>query len=289
MKSTLTKSVSVASALLLGLGMAAGCSSQAAPTDSSESVIASVRDNGVLRAGIRTDNPPHSFIDSESGEWQGFDIDMAEALARELDVKLEKVKVDELTRISFLQSGRIDVAIASMSHTIERDKEIDFSQTYFCSKQTFLVKKGTEELAELYGQPVAASRGSSSIGNWEDYLEANGQDPEAAQIQEFANKDAAAQAVSQGAVAGWAEDYEVLARYAAKDPALTVLGDEGIGVKLDGIGVRSDDSATRDEINYALQRIFASGEYDEIYDRWFGPNSETPVPRDCDLEVWPNG
>jgi polar amino acid transport system substrate-binding protein len=287
METTVKKPLSAAAAALLMLGLASGCTSNAAT--SSESSIASVRDQGVLRAGIRTDNPPHSFIDTDSGEWVGFDIEIAEALARELDVKLEKVKVDELTRISFLQSGRIDVAVASMSHTIERDKEIDFSQTYFCSKQTFLVKEGTTSLAALYGQPVAASRGSSSIGNWEDYLEAHGQSPEAAQIREFANKDAAAQAVSQGAVAGWAEDYEVLARYAAKDPSLTVLGDEGIGVKLDGIGVRADDSATRDEVNFALQRIFASGEYDEIYDRWFGPSSETPVPRDCDLEVWPNG
>jgi polar amino acid transport system substrate-binding protein len=68
-----------------------------------------------------------------------------------------------------------------------------------------------------------------------------------------------------------------------------VLPGEGIGVKLDGIGVKENDSKLRDEVNYALQRIEASGEYDRIYDRWFGPDSDTPVPREGRIEVWPNG
>ena len=65
----------------------------------------------------------------EHGRWIGFDVEIAEGLAKALGVKLEKVKVDQLTRISYLQTGQIDVAVASMSHTIKRDMEIDFSQT----------------------------------------------------------------------------------------------------------------------------------------------------------------
>ena len=93
----------------------------------------------------------------------------------------------------------------------------------------------------------------------------------------------------QGSIAGWAEDYEILASYAKGDPSLTVLPGEGIGVKLDGIGVPENDSKLRDEVNYALQRIETSGEYDRIYARWFGPESDTPVPREGRVEVWPNG
>jgi polar amino acid transport system substrate-binding protein len=68
-----------------------------------------------------------------------------------------------------------------------------------------------------------------------------------------------------------------------------VLSGEGIGAKQDGVGIRENDSKLRDEVNYALQRIEASGKYDEIYDRWFGPDSDTPVPREQNIEVWPNG
>ena len=57
----------------------------------------------------------------------GFDVDIPEALAEEMRVKLERVKVNELTRISYLKNGKIDVAVANMSHTAKRDEEIDFS------------------------------------------------------------------------------------------------------------------------------------------------------------------
>jgi polar amino acid transport system substrate-binding protein len=240
------------------------------------------------RAGVRLDNPPHSFID-EGGEWIGFDVDIAAALAEELDVELEMVRVDELTRISFLKNGKIDVAVASMSHTHKRDLEIDFSQTYFWSKQTFLVRKGEiSSLEELVGETVGMDRGSSAIGNWRDWLADNGfpDDPE---IVEFSDKQAAVEAVRQGAIAGWAEDYEILASFAKVDPSLAVLEGEGIGLKLDGIGVRENDSETLDAVNAALQRIAASGAYDEIYDRWFGPNSDTPIPPQGAIEIWPQG
>jgi polar amino acid transport system substrate-binding protein len=199
------------------------------------------------------------------------------------------VKVDELTRISYLKEGKIDIAAASMSHTVKREKEVDFSQTYFWSQQTFLVKNGEiSSLADLVGKKVGMSRGSSAIGNWRDWLKRKGYpgDPE---IVEFGNKQAGVDAVRQGAIAGYAEDYEILASFAKRDPALKVLSGEGIGVKLDGLGVRENDSKLRDAVNLALQTIQTSGEYDQIYDRWFGPNSDTPVPRLNIIEVWPNG
>lgn len=254
----------------------------------SGSKLDQIQERGVIRAGVRFDNPPHSFIDAQ-GNWVGFDIDIAHAVGRQLGVEVELVRVDELTRISYLKEGNIDIAVASMSKTIKRDEEIDFSQTYFWSKQTFLVKAGEiGSLQDLVGKKVGMDRGSSAIGNWRDWLAANGYPPEA-DIAEFSNKQAAAEAVRQGAIAGWAEDYEILASFAKNDPSLVVLGEESIGLKLDGIGVVENDSRLLQSVNHALQDIAASGEYDEIYDRWFGPDSDTPVPLQGGIEVWPEG
>jgi polar amino acid transport system substrate-binding protein len=274
--------------LLLLTSLVAGCADASSGASSDGTLLDEIKDRGVLRAGIRFDNPPHSFID-EDGNWIGFDVDIAEALADELGVRIEKVKVDELTRISFLKNGKIDVAVASMSHTIERENEVDFSQTYFWSKQTFLVRKGEiDSLDDLVGEAVGMDRGSSAIGNWRDWLTAQGH-PEDAEIVEFGDKQAAAEAVRQGAIAGWAEDYEILANFAKQDPSLAVLADDSIGLKLDGVGLRENDSELRDAINYALQRIASSGRYAEIYDRWFGPEADTPVPLQGEIEVWPQG
>jgi polar amino acid transport system substrate-binding protein len=253
-----------------------------------KSVLDVVKERGVLRAGIRTDNPPHGFI-TQDGNWVGFDVDIAQAVAKELGVKLERVKVDELTRISYLQTGQIDIAVASMSHTRKRDEQIDFSQTYFWSKQTFLVKKGkTHKLSDLVGKRVGMSRGSHAIGNWRDWLIKNGHSPDASLLVEFGNKRAGVEAVHQGAIAGYAEDYEILSSLAKGDASLSIL-DEAIGMKQDGIGVRENDSKIRDAVNFALQNIAKSGEYGKIYDRWFGPKSDTPVPPSGEIEVWPNG
>ena len=287
MRAAMLVALTALTALAVG-GLAACGSDEDESGGGQASTLAQVQKSDTLRAGIRFDNPPHSFI-AENGEWQGFDIDIAEALAKQMGVKLKKVKVDELTRISYLDANKIDVAVASMSHTVERDKQIDFSDTYFRSKQTFLVKKGEiDSLDDLVGKRVGMDRGSSAIGNWQDWLKANGKDPNA-DISEFSEKQAAVQAVKSGRIAGFAEDYEILASFAKNEPGLQVLGGEGIGLKLDGIGVRENDSEMRDAINFGIHQIVASGEYDRIYDRWFGPDSQTPVPLERDVEVWPNG
>ncbi len=273
-------------ALLATSLLAAGCGDDGGD---GSGTLSDVKSRKVVKAGIRTDNPPHSIVD-EKGELQGFDVDIARAVARELGVRLEIVKVDELTRISFLENRKIDMAVASMSHTLKREDEVDFSQTYFFSKQTFLVRSdsGIDSLRELAGKRVGASRGSSSLGNWRTWLEDHGL-PSDPTIVEFDDKQAGVKAVQQGRIEGYTEDAEVLVSFAKQNDGLKVLTGEGTGLKLDGIGVRENDSDWRDAINVALQAIESSGEYDRIYDRWFGPNSEVPLRREGSIEVWPEG
>lgn len=285
-----TGRVAARTALAVVIGLAAsslvGCGRK--PDAGGASRLERIKQDKVLRAGIRFDNPPHSFIDGD-GKWIGFDVDIAQGIADDMGVRLQKEKVDELTRISYLQDRKIDVAVASMSKTVKRGGQIDFSQTYFFSGQTILVKAdGPQSLEDLAGTSVGVSRGSSSLGNWKAWLKAHGH-PEEPQITEFGDKRAAVDAVRAGSVVGWAEDYEVLARYSKGIDGLRVLDKETIGVKLDGIGVAKNDSVLLDGVNLALQHLAASGEYDRIYNRWFGPASDTPVPRQGRIEVWPGG
>ncbi|WP_281543489.1 transporter substrate-binding domain-containing protein [Grimontia sp. SpTr1] len=260
-----------------------------AQADEKGSVINRVKERGELVVGIRQDNPPHSFI-NEAGDWVGFDVDIASAVADKLGVKMKRVPVDEITRITYLQNGKIDMAAASMSHTWKRDDAVDFSQTYFWSAQTFLVRKdGAKSLEDLVGKKVGMNRGSHSIGNWKHWLEKNGHPVNEEDIIEFGNKQIAMNAVLSGKIAGWAEDAEVLVSYAKPNPELTVLTGEAIGMKQDGLGVIENDSKMRDAVNRALQEIESSGEYLTIYNRWFGPDSETPMPLENRIEVWPQG
>lgn len=262
-----------------------GC--QFSPTPASvQSTLDRVQSEGKVRIGVRNDNPPLSFID-EGGNWVGFDIDLAEAMAQQLGVDHELVVVDGTTRISFLQEGWVDVSIASMNHTRKRDDAIDFSLTYFWDNQSFLIRKGTySSIEELFGQKVAANAGSSAIPSWLAYSDAAG--AAAPEIVEFNDKLAAMQALRDGAVEGYTEDNITMLALAAGDPNLELLPGGHNPVQF-GIGVPNDDSAWRDQVNYALQELWKDGTYQQIYDKWFvGPDAPIQLPLGGVMEVWPD-
>ena len=249
------------------------------------STLDRVMDEGSVRIGVRNDNPPLSFI-NDAGEWVGFDIDLAEAIANQMGVEHELVVVDGTTRISFLQEGRIDMSIASMNHTRQRDDAIDFSVTYFWDNQSFLIRKGTySSIEDLFGATVAANAGSSAISSWQEYSAAAGApEPE---IVEFNDKLAAMQALRDGAVEGYTEDNITMLALAAGDPELELLPGGHNPVQF-GIGVPNNDSAWRDAVNYALQDLWKSGEFEEIYAGWFeGEDAMIQLPLGGAMEIWP--
>jgi len=253
--------------------------------DSTESTLDQLKNQGVVRVGVRNDNPPMSFID-EDGEWVGFDVDLANAIAAQLGLEPQLVVVDGTTRISFLQDGEVDMSVASMNHTRDRDDAIDFSITYFWDNQSFLIRKGSyDSIDQLIGKRVAANAGSSVIPSWQAYSAArNGPAPD---IVEFDDKLAAMQALQDGAVEGYSEDNITLLSLAAGNPNLELLAGGHNPVQF-GIGVPNDDSLWRDQVNYALQELWENGTYLQIYDRWFvGPDRIIDLPLAGEMEVWP--
>lgn len=268
--------------LLVLVMLLSGCGGDEAADSTYDRVVK----EGVVRIGVRNDNPPMSFL-NDSGEWVGFDIDLANAMAAELGVKPDLVVVDGTTRISFLQEGRVDMSIASMNHTRKRDDAIDFSMTYFWDNQSFLIRKGSYgSIDELIGQKVAANAGSSVIPSWQAYsAAAGGPEPE---IVEFNEKLAAMQALRDGAVEGYSEDNITLLSLAAGDPTLELLPGGHNPVQF-GIGVPINESLWRDQVNYALQDLWKEGTYQQIYEKWFvGANAIIDLPLGGQMEIWPN-
>jgi polar amino acid transport system substrate-binding protein len=273
-------------ALALAL-LAAACGDDDTSKDGARAgTSATVDERGSVRIGVRNDNPPLSFID-DTGDWVGFDVDLANALADELGVEAELVVVDGTTRISFLEEGRVDMSVASMNHTLGREEAVDFSITYFWDQQSFLVRTGTyESLDDLVGQTVGANAGSSTIASWTNYVAERGGD--APEFVEFDDKLAAMQALRDGAIEGYTEDNITLLTLAAGDPELTLLPGGHNRVQF-GVGVPENDSDWRDRINIALQSLWRSGEFQEIYERWFvGRERQVDLPLGGEMELWPS-
>ena len=126
-----------------------------------------IKERGVLVCGAKDAVVPFGYVDEETKQLVGFDIDICRAIADNLGVKLELKPVTSATRIPMLVQGSIDLAAATMTHKFARDEQIDFSITYFPDGQKILVKKGSgiNSAADLAGKKVATAKGSTSEKN----------------------------------------------------------------------------------------------------------------------------
>ncbi len=121
-----------------------------------------IKKKGTLVVGTKADYRPFGFLDP-SGKIVGFEPDLAADIAKRLGVKLELVPVVASNRIQFLQQGKIDLMIATMSDTPERRKIVDIIEpSYYGSGTNVLAPKsaGLKTWEQLRGKKVCLIQGS---------------------------------------------------------------------------------------------------------------------------------
>jgi len=269
------------SALTTALLFAVTCMAFAGPT------YDRVMKDKVVKAGITNKGKPFGFIDANN-EWVGFDMDIAKEIAKRLEVKFEPVVVNNKTRISFVQTNppKVDMVLANMTHKRVRDEKIDFSITYFFDGQKFLAPVGTiKNPKDLAGKKVGSMQGTTSIVNAKAYLKKLGDS--SPKVTGYQNEVEMFEALRSGRVQAISTDSTLLIALAAKEPGKYELVGEFISDEPYGVGLPQDDSAWRDTINFTLQDMWKDGTYMTIYNKWFGPDTETPFPMTETIEMWP--
>jgi len=124
--------------------------------------MADIKAKGTLVVGTKADYRPFGFLDP-SGKIVGFEPDLAADIAKRLGVKLELVPVVASNRIQFLQQGKIDVMIATMSDTPERAKIVGIVHPDYYASGTNVMAKKSENLKgweQLKGKKVCLIQGS---------------------------------------------------------------------------------------------------------------------------------
>ncbi len=246
-----------------------------------------VMKNKVLRAGIMTDSIPGAYYNKKN-EWVGFDVDMAEEIAKRMGCKLERVPVNNKTRIAFVQQKRIDISVANMTHKRERDKSIDFSITYFFDGQKMLAKKGKfSSLKDFAGKKIATMQGTTSELNVKNLLKSLGDKNYEKNVISFQKESECFSALQMGRVSAWSTDSTILLGYAAKKPGDFELVGDFFSDEPYGIGLPEDDSKFRDAINFAIQDIWKDGTYMKIYNKWYGKDTPYYFPMTEKIEMWP--
>jgi aspartate/glutamate/glutamine transport system substrate-binding protein len=244
----------------------AGCGGDKSSTDSSKDVLAQIKEDKKIVFGVKHDTRLFGLKNPSTGEVEGFDIDLSNALAEEMfgkDVKPEFVEVTSKTRVGLLNNGKVDAVVATMTITEERKKEVDFTDVYFDAGQSLLVKKGSkiksiEDLKK--GTTVLAVKGSTSSINIREKA------PETT-VLEFENYAEAFTALKAGKGDALTTDDSILYGMAEEDPSFELVGGTFTEEPY-GIAVKKGNQALVDELNKALKSLKDSGQYDEIKDKW---------------------
>ena len=144
-------------AVTVGLALALSASQAQAQNDRFKRVM----ERGTLVVGVKADYKPWGFRDP-SGKIVGMEADLAQDVADALGAKLELIPVQSSNRMQFLQQGKIDLMIATMSDRSDRRKVVGIVEpNYYTSGTNVLAKKGAlTKWAELKGKPVCGKQGA---------------------------------------------------------------------------------------------------------------------------------
>ena len=245
--------------LVLFAGLSA-CSGKDASIDK-------IRDNGVLRVGVKVDVPGFGYLNPETGELEGLEIDLARLIAQDIlgdSQALKLVGVTAQTREPMLENGELDLVIATFTITEERLKRFHFAGPYYNDELGFLVKddSGLNKIADMNGKVI----GIVNSGTAHDALIAEAQRLGIElSYREFASYPEINAALLAGKVDAFAGDKSILTGYKMEE---THVLDEGFNAQAYGIAVAKGKPALAKHMDALVETIQKDGRLKEILTRW---------------------
>ncbi len=247
-------------ALTLTLGLLAASAAAQPPSS-----LARVRAAGELRVGIDATYPPFGI--AEGGDFSGFDVDIAQAIGKDLGVRIELINASFDGIFPALQNGRFDVVISAVTITAERQQTLLFSDPYIAAGQQVVAQKASPlgSLDDLSGRTVGVQINTTAQFSMEKRPGVT--------IAKYNTIDLALLDLQNGRIDAVASDGPVL-RYMIQRafPTLKTVGPEYTDERF-GIVLAKESDDLRRAVNAALWRIQDSGEYARINTKWFGPDA----------------
>lgn len=217
-----------------------------------------------LRVGTEATYPPFEFAKANSKEIQGFDVDLMDAIAKQMgtDVKWNNMGFDGL--IPGLQSNQLDIVIAGMNKTPDREKAVLFSTPYSETQTVVIHKKGDgiNSMADLQGKVVAAQIGTTGSEDARNIKNATAKDfnyvPDILNELKVGGCDAAIidKPVALYYVKLDGDNYEIFPTGQPSDPV--------------AMAFNSNNKELQEKVNKALKELQENGEFAKIQEKWFG-------------------
>ncbi|MDB5861531.1 MAG: putative amino-acid-binding periplasmic abc transporter protein [Ramlibacter sp.] len=230
-----------------------------------------------LRCATFADVPPFAAPDPKSREMVGFDVDLCNALAKQLGVKAAVTPVSVEARVPEVKMGRVDVTVANLAYTLSRAEQIQFSHPYYLAKEMLAVKAsdpGTKK-ADFKGKRLSSTKGSTS----ELSIKLNGSEPVT-----FQDTGSAYMAVQQNKSVGMVANTMTITKLVnqSKTPGAVELKmiQEPMVLQPIGVGMKKDEPVLLTKVNEALLALDKAGEIDRLWNKWLGPNTEYKMVRE---------
>lgn len=219
-----------------------------------------------IRFATEASYPPFESMDA-SNKIVGFDVDLANALCKEIDATCTFSNQSFDSLIPSLKFRRIDAVMAGMDITPEREKQVLFSTPYYDNSALFIGQKGkVADISALKGKKVGVQNGTTHQKFIMD------KHPEITTVPYDSYQNAKLD-LQNGRIDAVFGDTAVVTEWLKASPALAAIGDKvtdkgyfGTGL---GIAVRQGNTDLQAKFNTALEKVKKDGTYQTIYEKWF--------------------
>ncbi|RUM99055.1 transporter substrate-binding domain-containing protein [Pseudaminobacter arsenicus] len=222
-----------------------------------------------LKIGTEGAYPPFNSLTAD-GKLVGFDVDIAEALCKQMKVECELVTQDWDGIIPALQAGKFDAIVASMTITDERKKQVDFTNKYYVTPLALVAAKDSDltstEPAALAGKTVGAQASTTQSIYADDFYAKAGAD-----VKQYPTQEEAMADLTNGRIDAVVADKFVLVDWMKTNgqDCCKMIGDIKGTDSETGIAVRKGDDKLRENLNAAIDAIVADGTYGKIVAKYF--------------------
>ncbi|MDO4293641.1 MAG: transporter substrate-binding domain-containing protein [Eubacteriales bacterium] len=258
-------------------GCSSGTSGSTAKAASGEQrTVADIQEYGKLKVGAKSDTVNIGIIDTATGEYEGYDIDVAYEMAAKIfdctyDEAVEKklvefTSVTAKTRGGLLDNGELDCVIASFTTTEERKKSWNFTQPYRLEPVTFMVSKasGAETLADMDGFIIGVGQGTTTAELIGQYAKDKGIEINY-EVQDFQYISDGVAALKTGQIDAYSVDRTGLLSYMDDTMMLT---EDAFGVQDIGIALKLGNDELTKYMDDTLTELKESGRLDELKKKW---------------------